>query len=378
MGGKMTFRLIVFGLVLAGCSCGEVRAAPPWADLVSLKKVEAEPDKTYTISEENGPWTIMACSFSGEGAEKQAQDLVYELRKKYKLPAYIYKEQIDLNDAQGRGIDRYGAPVKMRYRKGSEIKEVAVVVGDYPAVDDAEAQKILKKIKYVTPECLEVKEGQATHQTLAGWRTGLQKALKNGENKDKGPMAHAFITTNPLLPKDYFSPNGLDSLVIEMNKNVPHSLLDCQGKYSVQVATFKGQVIIEQNEIKAIENGKKELKSDLADAALKAHQLTEALRIKGYEAYEFHDRYASIVTVGSFDSVGTPRADGRTEINPKIHAIMKTFSAQPLNLTGQLPKDTMPMSCKTLAGINFDIQPIPIMVPKRSISAAMSRPPVKE
>ncbi len=99
--------------------------------------------------------------------------------------------------------------------------------------------------------------------------------------------------------------------MIEMNKNVPHSLLDCPGKYSVQVATFKGQVIIKQNEIEAIESGKKQLSSDLADAAMKAHQLTEALRMKGYEAYEFHDRYASIVTVGSFDSVGTPRADGR-------------------------------------------------------------------
>ncbi|HEY4759124.1 MAG TPA: hypothetical protein VIH42_00950 [Thermoguttaceae bacterium] len=376
MSKQKTFWLIVLGLVLTGCFLASVNAAPPWMGLVSLKQVEAEPDNMYTLAEENGPWMIMACSFSGDGAEKQAQELVFELRKRYKLPAYTHKVRFDLSNAQGRGLDRYGAPVKMRYRKGTEIKEVAVLVGDFSAVDDAEAQKILKKIKYASPQCLEVKEGKATHQTLAGWRTGLKaaQAMLGNENKEKGPMGHAFITTNPLLPPEYFAPRGLDGFVLDMNKNVPHSLLDCPGKYSVQVATFKGQVIIKQNEIEDIESGKKELNSDLADAAMKAHQLTEALRMKGYEAYEFHDRNASIVTVGSFDSVGTPRSDGRTEINPKIHAIMKTFGAQPMNMPGQKVPVT---PLKSLADINFDIQPIPIMVPKRSISAAMSRPPVQ-
>jgi len=280
-----------------------------------------------------------------------------------------------LKTAEGRGIDRYGSPVKMRYRKGSEIQEVAVLVGDYSAVDDAEAQKVLKKLKYTVPQCLDVKTNKGTYQTLAALRT--MQAMMGSPNKEKGPMAHAFITTNPLLPKDYFVPGGLDPLVIEMNTNVPHSLLDCPGKFSVQVATFKGQVIIKQNEIEEIEKGEKQFNGDLTEAAMKAHQLTEALRMKGYEAYEFHDRNASIVTVGSFDSVGMPRADGKIEINPKIHKIMQTFGAKPLDLTSQLPKDTIPMACKTLAGINFDIQPIPIMVPKKSISAAMSRPPVE-
>ena len=60
-----------------------------------------------------------------------------------------------------------------------------------------------------------------------------------------------------------------------------------------------------------------------------AHRLTEALRIKGYDAYEFHDRYCSIVTVGSFSSTGTPRRDGMIEINPEILAVIETFKAAP-------------------------------------------------
>ena len=106
----------------------------------------------------------------------------------------------------------------------------------------------------------------------------------------------------------------------------------------------------------------------MAEAAEKAHRLAKALRMKGYEAYEFHDRYASIVTVGSFNSVGTPRSDGRIEINPEIHKIMKTFGAESTTLPGQ----TTPVTpLKTLVGIPFDIQPIPVEVPKRSISMAM-------
>ncbi len=124
-------------------------------NLVSFNQIEADPDKAYTITEGNGPYMIMACSFSGEEAEKQAQELVLELRKRYKLPAYLYKKRFELTQAQGRGFDQYGDPVRMRYHTDSKIDEVAVLVGDYPSVEDSDAQKTLKKIKYAMPKCLE-------------------------------------------------------------------------------------------------------------------------------------------------------------------------------------------------------------------------------
>ena len=128
----------------------------------------------------------------------------------------------------------------------------------------------------------------------------------------------------------------MDDLILKINQGVEHSLLDCRGKYSVQVATFSGEVIIKQSDIQAIERGIKpgpeSTKQGLAAAAEKAHELTEALRIKGYEAYEFHDHNASLVTVGSFDSVGTPRPDGKTEINPQAYKIIEFFRAGRLSL----------------------------------------------
>ena len=106
----------------------------------------------------------------------------------------------------------------------------------------------------------------------------------------------------------------------------------------------------------------KEVDSQLAEAALRAHELTEALRIKGYEAYEFHDRYASIVTVGSFDSVGWPRADGVTELDPRIKGIIDQFGADRKAGTTGTPVP------KQIIGIALDSQPRVVHVPRRPAS----------
>jgi hypothetical protein len=374
MHGKEIIRLVGCGLILLGGSVARSQAAPPWVNLVSFNRIEADPDKDYALTENHGPYLIMACSFSGKGAEEQAKELVLELRKRYKLPAYIYKKTIQLTQAQGRGFDSFGEPVRMKYRAGDKFEEVAVMVGDFPAIDDAEAQRTLKKIKYLKPKCLEIADGEATNQTLAGWREmqGKLQDFIGSKNKEKGPMSHAMITSNDLLPPGFFAQKALDPFLVELNKDLEYSLLKCPGRYTVQVATFKGQVFITPKDIEAVQKGKKKITNGLVDAANKATQLTQALRIKGYEAYEFHDRNASIVTVGSFNSVGSPLPDGRIELDPKILAIMKTFGAKPVD--AQLgDAQTLNTAVKSLAGINFDVQPIPVQVPKASLSQSMNR-----
>ncbi len=376
--------------VLAGCAALVVGwhaaavAAPPWTRLLSLRQVEADPQANYRLTEENGPWVIVACTFSGEGAEDQARELVYELRKRYRLPAYVHEMQFDLSDAKGRGIDRRGAPLRMRYQLAKTLdvdalEEVAVLVGDFTGVDDPEAQDALRKLKYSRPKCLELKDGRPTNQSLAAWRLA-QKQLQHvigSKKKEKGPMGHAFVTANPMLPKEYFASRGVDKLVLKMNKDVPHSLLDCPGKYSVQVASFKGQVVIDQREIAAIEAGK-ESRSTLAEAADKAHRLTEALRLKGYDAYEFHDRCASIVTVGGFNSLGSRLADGRIDMHPQMRAVIERFRANPVTMPGQpsgataIKSLTVPVSKQKKIRIPFDVQPTPIHVPKRSLGHEMN------
>ena len=105
----------------------------------------------------------------------------------------------------------------------------------------------------------------------------------------------------------------------------------------------------------------------LEDAEVKAHELTKLLRKKGVEAYEFHDRYESIVTIGSFDSIGAKQPDGSIELDPAVHRLMKEYGPAKETLPGQAGLGLIPRS---LNGISFDIQPVPVQVPRTSIAAA--------
>ena len=354
-----------------------VQAESPWQKMVLFKRIEADPNSSYPLTEDCGPWTIMAITFRGDEAEQHAHDLVYELRKVHKLPAYTYTKTYDYSGkVTGRGLRPDGkGPRTMKYLRDTEIQEVAVLVGNYETVDDNRAQKVLQQLKYMRPESLAVEKGKGTSQTFGALRRLQQKFMQDEDDKKKGPMRHAFVTTNPLLPKEYFAPKGIDKLVLSMNKDVEHSLLDCPGKYSVRIATFNGYVVLDQKEIERLESGTSEPKSQLAKAAMRAHKLTEALRAKGVEAYEFHDRFESIVTVGSFDRVGTPRADGKVEINPKIHAIMEKYrgkesaSAAQIRGANGIAGSAAGLQSQVIAGVPLDIQPLPVEVPKRSIAS---------
>lgn len=350
---------------------GPLMAAPPWQKLVVFRRIEADPGKSYALADSNGPWCILAKTFSGELAEKQAQELVLELRGRYKLPAYTHRMTFAFSGTvEGKGVDEFGEPKKMRYRRGSDVEEVGVMVGDFAAVDDPEAQKTLDRLKYLQPESLQLRENKQISSPLAGLRWMQQAILPEGDpRKELGPMKHAFLTTNPLLPREYFVPKGPDRLVKEMNKGVQYSLLDCPGRYTVKVATFTGQVIIDQRKIREIEEGK-DIPSRLAEAADRAHRLTMALRKQGVEAYEFHDRYASLVTVGSFDSVGSPREDGKTEINPAIHQLLSKYAAPTTPPVGQPPGA---LCTRSLEGIPFDPQPVIVEVPQTLISSSYER-----
>jgi len=367
-GGIGRLRLIVGQLILATLTVSLSQAAP-WDRVKLFKRVEADKDAEYPLSEEHGPWMILAVTFMGENAKRDAHALVYELRKRHHLEAYTHKAHFDFTgNVKGRGMNRDGAPVRMRYQRDTSYDEVAVLVGNYRGVDDPEAQETLKKLKYLWPVCLDEKEGEVS-RPLAGWREFKRFAdkLNNDEQRGKGPMGHAFLVTNPMLPREYFVPKGIDQFVVDLNKDLEHSLLDCPGKYTVKVATFTGNSVIQASGVKG---GDLELptESKLQQAEMMAQKLTEYLRSKGWEAYQFHDRHSSIVTVGSFNSVGIPRPDGKTEINPAVHKIMQTFAPQ-RTPTGAPGKQ------RTLTKMNIplDLQPMPVKVPQQSVTQSYSQ-----
>ena len=165
----------------------------------------------------------------------------------------------------------------------------------------------------------------------------------------------AFVTPNPLLPDDYFSRQQNDEFVLRMNEDVTHSLLDCPGRYSVRVASFTGSGTLDQN---AISSRNVPIESRLIEAAEQAHTLTVALRRKGWQAWEYHDRESSIVCVGSLDQLRVRQADGQIIPHPEISRIVSSLGPDPAKLAiGQI-------SPRQFGGILLDVQPRPVDTPR--------------
>ena len=341
----------------------------------SRGKVEAEPNKEYPLQESSGSWFIMVHKFSGDNARKKANRLIYELRKRYKVPAYIYKYDPDKNDldelAQRQGMVR-----RVRYQT-PRSSQYAVLAGGYPTNEDLEMQKMLLTIKRSRPESL--KNDQEA--------INIQKRYENMAHKNRefagfGPLGDAMIVPNPLLPDEYFSQKGIvDSFIAKINSDSKYSLLNNPKMYTLRVATFSGDTVFQRDG-----GTSRELGSNLQMAGIKAAALCEALRSQGVEAWEFHDRDSSFVTIGGFDSYGSQLANGMIEMNPQIEQLMEKYKGE-LVQTGTKgeykaytvdveikdPESTGLMSKKKKMSIAFDLQPVIIMVPQRSSEAALRR-----
>jgi hypothetical protein len=345
--------------------------AAPWGKLALFKKIDADPKKSYALKDTNGPWMVLATTFRGPDSDRRAKELTYELRKEFKVEAYTFTKQFDFSEpVQGIGINRFGGPKKGRYANNNKVREVAVLVGNFATVDEPGVEKTLAKIKQANPKSFKT-PGRPATATDSAWEKMRSHIQRRNANARKGPMAMAFVASNPMLPREYFTPKGLDPMVAKMNKGVKHSLLKCPGVYSVKVATFSGNSALGDAAIKKYERDQRN--NALVDAAEKAHKMCESLRKKGYEAYEFHDRYASFVTVGSFNSAGAPRRDGKIEIDPKIHALIKTFRAEQAQLPQGARGRAMGTRLRFTAGIPHDIQPWIVQVPKTSVASAYVR-----
>ena len=359
--------LAVAAVVLtASALAGHVQAAPPWASLVPFKRIDADETKSYELEEAHGPWLIMATSFAGDDAEQQAQGLVLELRRQYKLKAYTFKQNFDFSQSEvGLGFNKYGGPKKMKPQNGVKFDEVAVLVGDFSSIEDPAVEQTLQLIKHAKPECL----GAAPAKRYNKLREFYRSISKDPEMKSRGPMGAAFVSRNPLLPEEYFVAKGLDPFVVDMNKDLDYSLLKNPGKYTVRVASFRGVDTMKPQEFEQLTSAPRKL-AKIDEAAIKAGKLTAALREQGIEAYEFHDRTESIVTIGAFDSVGEPRGDGKQEINPAVYRVMQAYGPIKEPIAGKAMSALQP---RMLKGIVFDAQPLPVEVPRQSIATAYNR-----
>jgi len=247
-GAVMRVRLLAIAAATTFCftlatvggrpAVSTANANPPW-QIFMVKKIEADPNKSYSVTESHGPWMIMATTFRGPQAEEQAHQLVIELRKNYKRNAYVHHQNYDFtNRVEGIGLNPDGTPKTMLYHNGKKIDEWAVLVGDYRGIDDPEGQKDLAMLKKAEPECLKATGEKPAENSFADLKRKSQQLWGGAPAKGNGPLASAIMTTNPLLPKEFFNPKaGIDKFVVDLNKGNDYSLLDCKGRYSVKIAT---------------------------------------------------------------------------------------------------------------------------------------------
>lgn len=281
-------------------------------------RIEAEAGKRYSLSKNHGPWMIMVASFHttaengetqvGKTPEEAADELVLELRKKG-IPAYVHSMQPA--DEPIITVDRNGREVRRKNLR--QVTSIGVLAGNYPSLDDDVAQRTLKWIKDYSPECLE--DGVVFEKT----------------EERPTPLAAAFLTINPLLtPEEIEAFKGVDTFVLRLNHSERNSLLDNEGRYTLVVATFGGKSGIQTP--LGVGGFGRDIKpdDDLDVAAQEARDLAEALRsTENVEAYVWHDRYHSIVTVGSFDSNSDPAAAALTRrfgANQQTTALVPKFS----------------------------------------------------
>lgn len=370
--------------LLSMFSATPLLAAPPWGALFPFQRVEADAKKDYVLTEAEGPWLILCTTFSGEYAATDAKNLVLELRRDFQLEAYTHIQRYDFTQPEtGLGLSRASTvgnlkPKRMRYQQNVQREEIAVMVGSFQSVEDPSLQSTLDKVKRAKPKCLTVKDATETSMSYASYRMQLTQAVSKAQQKAgaaanvPGPMGIAFATPNPLIPKEAIAGPGSDKMVIDMNQEVEHSLLKCPKKYTVRIATFRGRSTIDQREIHdTLRSGKAVTVDRLTKAADDANRMTTWLRKQGIEAYEFHDRGESIVTVGSFDSIGTPRQDGKIEMDPAVLKMIKNFSPEQQTVVGK-EGNLSALKPRFIQGIPCDAQPWPVVVPRPSIGAAYS------
>ncbi|WP_235934914.1 hypothetical protein [Candidatus Laterigemmans baculatus] len=329
---------------------------PSFLRLFGARKVEADPEQAYELTEVEGPWMILAETFSGPEGKKQAHQLVIELRRDYNMPAYVYKENFDFT----RPVGSFGPDRKqLRYANAARYEAYAVLVGEFDSVNHPELKSTLQTLKTIQPGVFQQVSPETEVGPMAAIRRIHQQLTQGEQRKTRGPMFNAFVTRNPMLPDNFTQAPEVDSFVRRLNENVEHSLLDCKGKYTVVVRTFEG---LSTTMIGGkVEKDLKPSSERLDQSADLANQMVMALREKGVEAYEFHDRSKSIVTVGSFESLGRPVGNG-FEYAPEIRRTIEQYASGE-----RFERDTqgrMVRVANHIKKIPFDVEPHPIAVPK--------------
>ncbi len=342
-----------------------------WPQFAAAGQIEAVKGKQYRLTKQHGPWMIMVGSFrdvvepdrkkKGMSAQEAADELVYELRVKG-IPAYTFSQDAQVGEI--KTVDRLGHEDMRIFAAQRDM--ICVIAGNYPDQGDKTAEKTLKYIKKFTPDYIKNSENGAVYR----------------RTQSKGPFGAAFLTVNPLVDPTEVAQKKPDYDLVKLNYGIQNGLVENPGKYTVQVATFTGRSVtpvgnssVGEKDFDArlqssFDEATGMARTNLGAVSEDAAQLAKALRHlktekfpKGIEAYVYHDRFESIVTVGSFDDPQDPRIARIIE-----HFCAKTKKDPSTGNDVVVAEILLPASAQRGSAAStmwvFDPQPRPIEVPR--------------
>ena len=256
-----------------------------------------EPIEPYLLTKQNGPFMVLAHTFRGPNSEKYAQALAMELRIKWAIASVCVADQ------------RFP-------RQEHDPQRAAHRLALCQPAPDGLPREVSDRGRGRGPRRQREVARRLGRSSCIGSRRSARSASTSFPNiwthrKGDG-LKRAIGTTNPYVPAEELFVRKPDVMIQQMNQG-PHSLFNCQGRYTLQVAEFTGRAAV----VNRIGGGGmlgNLSRSPLASAAEDAEKLAAALaRDKqvmqlGARPYVFHSRTSSKVLMGSFETPNDPNA----------------------------------------------------------------------
>jgi len=278
--------------------------------------------------------------------------MVFELRSRYKLPAYVFnfgaeekRQELErvkaIIEKQREGLKAKGLPVDqpIRVRHMRIDEHCGVLIGGYPTEEAAiKARDTIRRLPLPDPRIFKLnQDGDLLNLRFVMPEDENQGALKPVADY-VNPFSRAIHVHNPTIkvqrPPEFGKLNT-DELR-RMNSEEEFNLLKCKKPFTLVIKQFS---VPSRTDVGSagfwdtLGFGKRS--ADHIDyAARNAHDLAEALRKSKLDAYVLHTKYYSLVTVGGFDSLEDPNLRSmktliETRLVPQMEGIQLFEKALP-------------------------------------------------
>ncbi len=254
---------------------------------------------------------IVVANYKGPDGHDLSQQLVYQLRSKHNLPAYVWniadKKRAEMK-AEEEQWKRQNP--QLPFKRWRIDEEYGVLIGGFDSMDSAR-EYMNKVIKKLPPPPLKLPGGKSAYDTML-----LAKPDVNGKMEVKqttvNPLTSSFVSRNPTLGS---TAKKADPFLKELNEGEEYSLLKCPQPFTLAVKVYGGgSVVVTQTDDRSAARtfldklwGSESHAGDALLASAKtAHEAARALRQFKFDAYVLHTRTASIVTVGGFKDANDP------------------------------------------------------------------------